>query len=183
MWLHHRVMSPNNADGMANSVDPDQTAPLGVVWSGPALFAQAYLSGNLGSLWYVTLQWWWAIQPVVTRHCRVQSRGLFGRKSLPNLAQFSLFWAEGEVKKVQNIIIGKPKIWTKTSPWMLLNFSLSESSMLNSGHFHPDCMILINAPQCPLSGMYLWCIDICQTIRSSGLASCARPQQKIWQTL
>ena len=22
-------MSPNNADGMANSVDPDQTAPLG----------------------------------------------------------------------------------------------------------------------------------------------------------
>ena len=23
MWLYHRVMSPNNADGMANSVDPD----------------------------------------------------------------------------------------------------------------------------------------------------------------
>ena len=34
-------MSPNDADGMANSVDPDQTAPL---------FAQAYLSENLGSL-------------------------------------------------------------------------------------------------------------------------------------
>ena len=29
MWLYHRVMSPNDADGMANSVDPDQTAPLG----------------------------------------------------------------------------------------------------------------------------------------------------------
>ena len=28
MWLYHRVKSPNNADGMANSVDPDQTAPL-----------------------------------------------------------------------------------------------------------------------------------------------------------
>ena len=27
MWLYHRVMSPNDADGMANSVDPDQTAP------------------------------------------------------------------------------------------------------------------------------------------------------------
>ena len=27
-WLYHRVMSPNDADGMANSVDPDQTAPL-----------------------------------------------------------------------------------------------------------------------------------------------------------
>ena len=30
MWLYHRVMSPNDADGMANSVDPDQTAPLDI---------------------------------------------------------------------------------------------------------------------------------------------------------
>ena len=30
MWLYHRVMSPNDADGMANSVDPDQTADLGL---------------------------------------------------------------------------------------------------------------------------------------------------------
>ena len=45
-WLYHRVMSSNDADEMANSVDPDQTAPLG------ALFAQAYLSENLGSLRY-----------------------------------------------------------------------------------------------------------------------------------
>ena len=45
-------MSPNDADGMANSVDPDQTAPLGAVWSGSTLFAQAYLSENLGSLRY-----------------------------------------------------------------------------------------------------------------------------------
>ena len=52
MWLNHRVVSPNDADGMANSVDPDQTAPLGAVWSGSALFAQAYLSENLGSLRY-----------------------------------------------------------------------------------------------------------------------------------
>ena len=27
MWLYHIVMSPNNTDGIANSVDPDQTAP------------------------------------------------------------------------------------------------------------------------------------------------------------
>ena len=46
-------MSPNDADGMANSVDPDQTAPLGAVWSGSALFAQTYLSENLGSLRYM----------------------------------------------------------------------------------------------------------------------------------
>ena len=39
-------MSPNNADGMANSVDPDQTA-------GSALFAQACLSENLGKLRYL----------------------------------------------------------------------------------------------------------------------------------
>ena len=52
MWLYHRVMSQSDGDGMANSVDPDQTAPLGAVWSGSALFAQAYLSENLGSLRY-----------------------------------------------------------------------------------------------------------------------------------
>ena len=43
-------MSLHNADGMANSVDPDQTAPLGAVWSGSALFAQTCLSENLGKL-------------------------------------------------------------------------------------------------------------------------------------
>ena len=52
MWLYDRVMSPNNADGTANSVDPDQTVPLRAVWSESALFAQAYLSENLGSLRY-----------------------------------------------------------------------------------------------------------------------------------
>ena len=53
MWLYHKAMSPNDADGMANSEDSDQTAPpVGAVWSGSALFAQIYLSENLGSLWY-----------------------------------------------------------------------------------------------------------------------------------
>ena len=27
MWHYNRVISPNDADGMENSVDPDQTAP------------------------------------------------------------------------------------------------------------------------------------------------------------
>ena len=53
MWFYHRVASSKDADGMANSVDPDQTAPQGAVWSGSALFAQAYLSKNLGSLRYL----------------------------------------------------------------------------------------------------------------------------------
>ena len=51
MWPYHRVMSPNDAEGMVNSVDPNQT-PLGAVWSGSALFAQTRLSENLGSLRY-----------------------------------------------------------------------------------------------------------------------------------
>ena len=46
-------MHPKDAEGIANSVDPDQTAPLGAVWSGSALFAQAHLSENLGKLRYL----------------------------------------------------------------------------------------------------------------------------------
>ena len=33
-------MHPEDAARIANSVDPDQTAPIGAVWSGSALFAQ-----------------------------------------------------------------------------------------------------------------------------------------------
>ena len=46
-------MRPNDAEGMANSVDPDQTVPQGAVRTGSALFAEAYLSENLGSLRYI----------------------------------------------------------------------------------------------------------------------------------
>ena len=52
--LYHRVMHPKDADSIANAEDPDQTAPLGAVWSGSALFAQTNLSENLGSLRYFT---------------------------------------------------------------------------------------------------------------------------------
>ena len=42
-------MGPEDADGMTNSVDPDQAAPpLGAVWSGSSPFAQTCLSENLG---------------------------------------------------------------------------------------------------------------------------------------
>ena len=41
-----------DGNGIANSEDPDQTAPLGAAWSGSALFAQTCLSENLGSLRY-----------------------------------------------------------------------------------------------------------------------------------
>ena len=45
-----RVFYQSDANGIANSEDPDQTAPLGAVWSGSALFAQTYQSENLGAL-------------------------------------------------------------------------------------------------------------------------------------
>ena len=45
-----RVFSQEDANGIANCEDPDQTAPLGAVRSGSALFAQTYPSENLGSL-------------------------------------------------------------------------------------------------------------------------------------
>ena len=55
MWLYNCEMCPKDVDGIANSADPDQTTPLGAVWSGSTLFAQTYLSENLGKiryLWY-----------------------------------------------------------------------------------------------------------------------------------
>ena len=39
-------MHPKDADGIADSVDPDHTAPVGKVWSGSALFAP------LGAVWF-----------------------------------------------------------------------------------------------------------------------------------
>ena len=43
-----RVFRQKDANGKANTEDPDQTAPL--VRSGTALFAQTFLSKNLGKL-------------------------------------------------------------------------------------------------------------------------------------
>ena len=50
---------------MANSVDPDQTAPLGAVWSGSALFAQTYLSENLESLQYLNFEEFFSVIDVI----------------------------------------------------------------------------------------------------------------------
>ena len=41
---NHRIFCSKDANGIANSEDPDQTAPLGAVWSGSALFAKTYPS-------------------------------------------------------------------------------------------------------------------------------------------
>ena len=46
-------MHPKDADGMANSVDPDKTASSEAVWSWSALFAETYLSQYIEFVWYV----------------------------------------------------------------------------------------------------------------------------------
>ena len=46
IWFYHRVMHPKNADRMASSVDPDQTA----FWSGSTPFVLTCLPKNLVSL-------------------------------------------------------------------------------------------------------------------------------------
>ena len=51
-WGFLRVIHPKDAEGITNSVDPDQT-----VWSGSALFAQTFLSENLGILRYKFPGW------------------------------------------------------------------------------------------------------------------------------
>ena len=53
-----RVLRQKDANGIASSEDPDQTASLGAVWSGPALFAPTFLSENLGSLQYNMIPLW-----------------------------------------------------------------------------------------------------------------------------
>ena len=44
VWCNIALMHPKDADGMANSIDPDQTASSVAVWSWSALFPETYLS-------------------------------------------------------------------------------------------------------------------------------------------
>ena len=46
-------MHSNDAYAMTNSLDPDQNAPSGAVWSGSTLFTKTCLYENLGSLLYL----------------------------------------------------------------------------------------------------------------------------------
>ena len=50
-------MHPKDADGMANSIDPDQTASSEAVWSWSALFAETYLSQYLYGIMLKTVHW------------------------------------------------------------------------------------------------------------------------------
>ena len=51
VWCNIALMHPKDADGMANSVDPDQTASSEAVWSWSALFVETYLSQYTEFVW------------------------------------------------------------------------------------------------------------------------------------
>ena len=53
VWCNIALMHPKDADGMANSVDPDQTASSEAVWSWSALFAETYLSQYIKFVRYI----------------------------------------------------------------------------------------------------------------------------------
>ena len=48
VWFYQILICPKDADGLANSVDPDQTVPAGADQSGCTLFAQTCLTEILG---------------------------------------------------------------------------------------------------------------------------------------
>ena len=50
IWFYQTVMCQEDEEGIANSVDPDQTAPKGAIWSGSTLFAQPCLSESAQKL-------------------------------------------------------------------------------------------------------------------------------------
>ena len=65
-------MHPKDADGMANSVDPDQTASSEAVWSWSALFAETYLSQYIEIVRYsktcLSGHLHFSKQPVLSKH-------------------------------------------------------------------------------------------------------------------
>ena len=58
-------MHPKDADGMANSVDPDQTASSEAVWSWSALFAETYLFQYIEFVRYYRKLFWQTISIIV----------------------------------------------------------------------------------------------------------------------
>ena len=172
MWLYHRVMSPNDKDGMANSVDPDQTAPVGAVWSGSALFAQTYLSENLGSLRYSynhvpwKLHWWTNRQTLLSIFIQIicyriasLMRKCDAQKLKMKLWSSALFDQTGSISSIfrvsaygcRNSSIG----WSvHCHRWLDVTFSRSSSCAYLQ---KPQFFICIDT-QTPNSGVELFCL-------------------------
>ena len=78
---------------MANSIDPDQTAPKGTVWSGSTLFAQTCQSKNLGSLWYIS-DAYISFLKHINLHTTLSSADIFYRRQ--GFFQCHSNWGAGE---------------------------------------------------------------------------------------
>ena len=84
MWFYNTVMCPKHADELASSVDHDQTALLGDVWSGSTLFILPCLSENLGSLGHLSSGFW--------REYRKNPKNLDTRKICCNFPKILTMW-------------------------------------------------------------------------------------------
>ena len=71
-------MHPKDADGMANSVDPDQTASSEAVWSWSALFAETYLSQYIEFVRYIVKD-----KDAVIRLTNMQADLCFHKSNMP----------------------------------------------------------------------------------------------------
>ena len=82
-------MHPKDDDGMANSVDPDQTASSEAVWSWSALFAETYLSQYIE---FVRYNFYTFAFPVHVKHATKTSNShdsskYFYQEKLKNICQ------------------------------------------------------------------------------------------------
>ena len=109
-------MHPKDAEAIANSADPHQTAPLGAVaiWSGSALFAQTCLSKNLWTLQYLKIP--------LNNTTKMQSHiGLFPDKPLGS-GQFefiSAFSIGSHIYQRIMHLLNLSHLMTKSTKWPL----------------------------------------------------------------
>lgn len=113
IWFHCRVMCPIGSDRIANIVVPDQTAPLGAVWSGSTIFANALLSNIcdfmvyllMWSFTYYLQQWqvlmnvsspsFWHMQPVPGLHHNSSSVHRCPSAGVPLISLLNGYVSEG----------------------------------------------------------------------------------------
>ena len=88
-------MHPKDADGMANSVDPDQTASSEAVWSWSALFDETYLSQYIEFVQYICVargvhRWLGILHPFQQYFSNIRMIGGWLWKAVCNGTQFTV---------------------------------------------------------------------------------------------
>ena len=87
VWCNIALMHPKDADGMANSVDPDQTASSEAVWSWSALFAETYLSQYIEFVQYQFFIFTSLFHLFMERICS-SGRTIFSFKTRPHFGRY-----------------------------------------------------------------------------------------------